>query len=173
MANKIESMILNIFSMSDETWQRHTNPWSVWTRFSVLPLLIVAIWSRVWIDWWSLVPITLAVIWAWYNPRIFKIPKSTSNWASMSVLGERVWLNRNNISVPVHHKIMPNILNIVAMIGLPFIVWGIWMLNIWAMFSGCIFVYAGKLWFLDRMVWLYRDMKKHPEYVSWLCNEEI
>jgi len=29
--------------------------------------------------------------------------------------------------------------------------------------------YMGKSWFLDRMVWLYEDMKEtHPEYRKWL-----
>ena len=29
--------------------------------------------------------------------------------------------------------------------------------------------YAGKLWFCDRMVWLYEDMKdRDPQYRSWL-----
>jgi len=30
-------------------------------------------------------------------------------------------------------------------------------------------VYCGKLWFLDRMVWLYEEMKElHPPYRRWL-----
>ena len=30
-------------------------------------------------------------------------------------------------------------------------------------------IYLGKMWFLDRMVWLYEDMKDTtPEYRSWL-----
>jgi hypothetical protein len=28
---------------------------------------------------------------------------------------------------------------------------------------GLLLVYAGKLWFFDRMVWLYRDMKSGPD----------
>jgi len=27
---------------------------------------------------------------------------------------------------------------------------------------------GGKLWFVDRMVWLYQDMKDaHPDYAAW------
>ncbi len=43
--------IAHAFQMTDAVWQRHTNPWSVWTRYASLPLLIVAIWSRVWLGW--------------------------------------------------------------------------------------------------------------------------
>lgn len=48
-----DGKIANSFQMDDDTWARHANPWSVFTHPSVLPLLIVAVWSRVWIRWWS------------------------------------------------------------------------------------------------------------------------
>ncbi len=80
--------------MSDETRERHANPWSVWTRYGALPILIAAIWSHVWVEWWSLIPILMTVLWIWLNPRVFPRPISTKNWASKAVLGERVWLNR-------------------------------------------------------------------------------
>ena len=169
MNSTLESTIAKWFAMSDDAWLRHANPWSVWTRITVLPILIMSIWSRAWIGWWSLLLLMVAIAWAWFNPRIFKKPSSTENWASKAVLGERVWLNRKEILIPAHHQIMPNILNGVSGIGLLFIIWSIWHFEIWPTFAGCIFVYAGKLWFLDRMVWIYEDMKNsNPEYVSWL-----
>ncbi|WNN88973.1 DUF6653 family protein [Gloeocapsopsis dulcis] len=36
----LESKIAAAFSMSDDTWAHHANPWSVWTRFTVLPLVV-------------------------------------------------------------------------------------------------------------------------------------
>ncbi len=168
MKQTIESRMAEWFAMSDETWQRHTNPWSVYTRITVLPLLILAIWSRAWWGWWSLVAIALAIAWTWFNPRIFPKPRSTDNWASKGVLGERVWLNRRNIPVPEHHRIMPNILSGVSVIGLPFLIWGLWQLKIWPLLVGLILMLGAKLWFVDRMVWIYEDMKdKDPEYKSW------
>ena len=168
MKQTIESRMAQWFAMSDETWQRHTNPWSVYTRITVLPLLILAIWSRAWWGWWSLVAIALAIAWTWFNPRIFPKPRSTDNWASKGVLGERVWLNRRNIPVPEHHRIMPNILSGVSVIGLPFLIWGLWQLKIWPLLVGLILMLGAKLWFVDRMVWIYEDMKdKDPEYKSW------
>lgn len=39
--------------------------------------------------------------------------------------------------------------------------------------SELFFVYAGKVWFLDRMVWLYEDMKEvTPEYSGWLYDNK-
>lgn len=80
--------------MDDATWRRHANPWSVWTRATVLPLIILAVWSRVWIGRWSLVLVALSVLWMWLHPRVFGEPKTSRHWASRGVMGERVWLNR-------------------------------------------------------------------------------
>ena len=147
----------------------HANPWSFWTRFTVLPLLILAIWSRVWLGWWAFVPIAAAVLWMWLNPRIFPKPQSTKNWASKGVFGERVWLNRNQIPVPLHHRTLPNLLSVVSAVGMVFVIWGVSAIAIWPTLLGATVVYLSKLWFIDRMVWLYEDMKNvEPEYRSWL-----
>jgi|GEM_PF-2315091 len=91
----LEEKISKIFKLdSDEAWLRHTNPWSAYSRFSMLPLLAISFWSRVWLGWWALVPIIIVLLWLWLNPRIFPRAKSTDNWASKAVLGERVWMNR-------------------------------------------------------------------------------
>jgi hypothetical protein len=74
-----EQKVAATFKMSEEAWQRHANPWSVWTRNTVLPALVLAIWSRAWLGWWSLVPIALAVLWMWMNPVSFhlRLPPKT------------------------------------------------------------------------------------------------
>jgi thiol-disulfide isomerase/thioredoxin len=55
--------IVGGFRMTDDAWKRHANPWSVWTRFAAIALAIVAIWSRVWLGWWCLVPVALVLAW--------------------------------------------------------------------------------------------------------------
>jgi len=145
--------------MDDATWARHANPWSVWTRFTILPLLVLAVWSRVWLGWWALVPVAFVLAWTWWNPRAFPPPRSTDNWASKAVLGERLWLNRRHVSVPTHHRVLPTVLSITTAAGVPLLVWGWVTLEIWPTLFGMAIIYAGKLWFIDRMVWLYEDMK--------------
>lgn len=172
MRQTIESRIAKIFSMSDETWERHANPWSVWTRFTVLPIIVLAIWSRAWIGSWAWGLTVLAVVWTWINPRMFSRPASTNNWAFKAVLGERVWMNRTQVSVPKHHSLAPHLLNGISVTGLPFLIWGVWWSDIWPTLLGCILIYAGKVWFLDRMVWLYEDMKDSTEkYSRWLYDD--
>lgn len=165
----IEKSIANLFKMDDVTWLRHANPWSVGTRFTVLPLIILAIWSRVWWGWFSLLPIAIALLWMWINPRIFPQPQSTNNWASKAVFGERVWLNRDHIPVPQHHQKVPSLLNLVSASGIPFLILGLINLEVYPTLIGTILIILGKLWFIDRMRWLYEDMKdSHAEYRSWL-----
>jgi len=169
MAQTIEKVIVRIFSMSDEVWERHANPLSVWTRYSVLPILVLASWSRVWLGWWSVICIAVAAFWVWLNPRLFKKPASTNNWASKAVLGERVWLNRKQVPVSDHHKMCPNVLSLVASAAMVLCIYGVVRLQIWPTVFGIALTYTGKSWFLDRMVWLYEDMKEtHPEYAKWL-----
>lgn len=35
-----DGRVARLFGLRGESWMRHANPWSVWTRFSVLPLLL-------------------------------------------------------------------------------------------------------------------------------------
>ncbi len=157
------------FSMTDEVWARHANPWSVWTRVPLVALLAGAVWSRVWLGAWALAPVALLLLWTWINPRAFPPPPSTDNWASRSVLGERVWLARAELPIPDHHRRAATILSVVAAAGVPFLLWGLYALQIWPTLLGICLILLGKLWFIDRMVWLYDDMKdRSPAYRSWL-----
>ena len=164
-----ERRLADLFRMDDDAWARHANPWSVWTRVVSLPLLMLAVWSRLWIGWWSLLPISGVILWLWINPRAFPPPRSTDNWASKGVLGERVWLNRREVPVPEHHRLVPNILSAFSVVGAVFFIWGLVWLEIWPALFGLVLVMLCKLWFVDRMVWLYEDMKdQHPPYREWL-----
>jgi hypothetical protein len=47
------------------------------------------------------------------------------------------------------------------------VIWGVYRLDAFATILGTVIAYMGKLWFLDRMVWLWEDMKDLPEYRNW------
>lgn len=155
--------------MTDAVWEHHANPMSGWSRVPVLPLLALAIWSHTWIGYWSILPIFLTFLWIWLNPRIFPVPASTNNWMSKGVLGERVWLNRKTIPIPLHHSKMATKLNLLTGVGMIPAALGLFQLNFWATAAGVAIMMIAKLWFLDRMVWLYDDMKdNNAKYQSWL-----
>lgn len=95
-----EQRVAKLFGLEGESWARHANPVSVWTRFAVLPLLALSVWSRDWIGWWCLAPIHASLVFMVVNPRLFAKPRSTRNWASKCVFGERVWSERNTVPPP-------------------------------------------------------------------------
>lgn len=164
----LERSIANVFALDDAAWRRHANPWSVALRNTVLPLLVLAFSSRLWLGWWAVVPVVLALLWTWLNPRVFPEPATFDHWASKAVFGERVWLNRDAVPVPAQHRIVPNILSVVSGIGMLFVFWGVLVFDLWPILFGMALVYCGKLWFLDRMVWLWEEMKEENEYRHWM-----
>lgn len=165
----LERRLAKAFNLTDDNWMKHANPWSVWTRYSVLPVIVIAFWSRVWIGWWCLIPGTAALLWVFLNPIVFNKPKSTRNWASKAVLGERVYLNRDKVDIPDIHKTpLYAILNFISFIGMVIAIWAIISSSIWGAVLGVALAYLGKSWYLDRMVWLYEMMKtKNSEYQKW------
>jgi hypothetical protein len=163
-----EEKIAKVFHLTGDNWMRHANPWSVGTRYSVLPIIVLAFWSRIWIGWWCAIPAALSLAWMFLNPVFFRKPRSTRNWASKSVLGERVWMNRKNIAVPSHHGKMPAILNMISSLGMLLCILSIIWLWLWPAVLGVALAYLGKSWYLDRMVWIFEDMKEIPEYGKWL-----
>lgn len=155
----IENRIALLFALDDMGWARHANPWSGWTRFvTCLPLFALAVWSRVWLGWWSLIPIAGALLWIWLNPRAFDPVRDDRAWITRGVFGERFWSNRQRTAVPVRHATVPNVLNAASLTGLPFLLWGLVTLDLWPTVFGIAVIIGAKLWYIDRMAILYEDM---------------
>ena len=153
---KLAQQLERMMGMSDAVWLRHANPWSGWTRVPILPLLALAIWSRVWIGAWALGAVALVVLWIWINPRVFAVPGRFDNWMTRGVLGERVFLDHFT-ELPGHHQRMSTLLGYASLPGLGVMVWGLWALNAQAAVFGTILCMLPKLWFIDRMVWILQD----------------
>ncbi len=157
-----------LMGMDDETWARHANPLSGWTRLATAPFWFLAVWSHVWISWYALGPIIILVAWTWLNPRAFPPPKRKSAWMTKGVLGERVWLNRKNVPIPKGHARAAFLTSLTAGVTLPIAIYGFMAQDFWAAFLGWHFAVFAKLWFLDRMVWLWDLMKEENAlYCSW------
>jgi len=165
----LERKVAQFFNLTDENWMKHANPISVWTRYSVLPFIVLSFWSRIWIGDWYLLFGILSLLWLFFNPILFKKPISTKNWASKAVLGERVYLNRDQIKIPdAHITPLHSILNTISFIGLLLAIWATVYYSVWGAVLGISLAYIGKSWYLDRMVWLYEDMKNENDiYRSW------
>lgn len=142
-------------AMDEATWARHANPWSGWTRIATLPLFALAVWSRVWLGWWALVPVALVMLWTWINPRLFPPPRDHDAWMTRGVLGERIWLARRTTPIPRHHEKAAQLLAAAAGLGLIPLAAGLILLDPGLTLGGLAISMGGKLWFLDRMVWLH------------------
>jgi hypothetical protein len=165
-----ENKVAKLFGLTGENWMRHANPWSVWTRFAVVPLLAISIWSRDWIGWWSLVPVALSLIFMMVNPLLFPPPRSTRNWASKGVFGERIWSERSQVAIPAQFadSRVPTVTYAIQTIGLAVLAWGLIQLDVIYTVAGLVILQTAKAWFIDRMVLLFDDMKaRSPEYATW------
>jgi hypothetical protein len=96
--------------------------------------------------------------WGAVNPRAFPPPANLDAWASRVVPGETFWNAKAVTPVPRRHRVAPVVLTALNVAGLPVIVWGLVAADVGILVIGLIVQSAGKLWFLDRMVWLHDDM---------------
>jgi hypothetical protein len=162
------NMATRLFGMNERAWERHASPWSVWTRIASLPVLLLAIWSHAWLGVWALAPVALVMLWLWLNPRLFPAPARTDAWSAKATFGERVSLNRKSVPVPDHHVRVAHILIAVSAAGFAVALVGALLNDLLMTISGGLVAWFSKMWFCDRMVWLYEDMKdKHPPYAAW------
>lgn len=146
-----------LMGMDDQSWLSHANPLSVWTRIlTPLPLLILAVWSRVWIGHGAWLAIAAVALWIWINPRLFRPPATFESWSARGVLGERLFL-RHRAGLPAHHLRAARLLTAISALGILPLVWGLWQLDLgWAV-AGAILISGAKTWFVDRMVWIWDD----------------
>jgi hypothetical protein len=161
-----ESVVASIFGLKGDSWLRHANPASVWTRYFILLLLSVSIWSRVWIGWYCMIPLVILLFWTKVNPLFFSVPKNINSWSSQCVVGEMMFSRRRVVPIKQHHMQVVKILYIIQFLGVMLVAWGLYFLILWPTIEGLILVYTGKTWFLDRMVWVYMEMIEEPEYKS-------
>lgn len=146
-----------LIRMDDAAWARHENPISVFSRFTVLPLLAVAVWSRVWLGPWALGPVAAVVLWAWINPRLFPPPARHGSWAVRAVRGERMFLDRAAVPVPAHHLWPVRLLALLSGLGIVILGWGLWRLDPGFTLAGLILSMGAKAWLVDRMAWLHDE----------------
>jgi len=175
MVSKILDTVLGKTSaamrMSEDVWMRHANPWSFATMLPLLLLLIIACWSRVRIGWYFIIPLAGVVAWAYLNPRVFPKPRSTRSWASKGVFGEKILVNRRVycVEIPEYHVKATFTLTVLSLAGAVALVYGVVMLEPFSTVAGCCVSYLGKLWYVDRMVWLFEDLRRdRPEFAKWV-----
>jgi hypothetical protein len=156
---RLERRAERLMGMTDAIWLRHANPWSGWTRLTILPLWALVVWSRVWIGWGAWIGVALVLAWIWFNPRVFPVPGHFDAWMTRGLLGERVYLEHHS-ALPAHHRRVALILSFGNVPGLAVMIWGLWVLDVQATVFGVAAAMVPKLWFVDRMVWILQDWRQ-------------
>ncbi len=150
--------IAQAMQMSDTVWRRHANPWSVWTRFTCMPLIVLAIWSWGWIGWAAILPIAVTVLWTYLNPRAFPEPAHFDSWASFGVMGERIHIYRPG-EVAAHHALPLKWLTWGPLVGIIPLIYGLVIRDPWLTILGTVLTMLLKMWFVDRMVWIAQEWR--------------
>jgi hypothetical protein len=161
----VASKIAGAFRMTDETWKRHANPWSVWTRFAAIPLMILAIWSREWLGWWCLALIAAVTVWLWLNPRVFPPVEVPISWAARGIYGEKLWLTEKG-RVSADHRAVQRLLVAVGGLGFAILAFGLITLEVWPTVFGASLIVLGQLWSIDRFGLLFEDQRRRPGGVA-------
>lgn len=64
---------------------------------------------------------------------------------------------------------MAHTLSALTALGLPILIYGLYINDLWIIAFGNFWTLVPKAWYLDRMGWIYEDMKDtDPEFKNWL-----
>ncbi len=88
-------------------------------------------------------------------------------------MGERAWINQKDVPIPDHFNKIIRLLNGFSAVATVLFIYGLVVLDLKLTLLGMVLVMLLKLWFIDRMVWLYEDMSKlHTPYAEWMKTGE-
>ena len=129
-----------------------------------IPLIIISVWSRVWIGWWSVLFVAFVALWLWLNPRLFSAARDDSRWMSRGVFGEKLWAERGKLARGYISPLLPILWNVVAGIGALAMIVGLYRLDLVSTLVGGLVAFAAKTAFIGQMVILYdRAIAAQPE----------
>lgn len=133
-----------MLKLSDDTWRRHANAWSVWTRLAAAPAMIVSIWSRTWWGAWSLLPIGILAVFLIANPRMFPPVRVPVRWVEKGIFGERIWLEQSERLTPGEHRTF-RCLMAPPLFSFGTLAIGLWKYSVWLTVLGTLVLVAGQL----------------------------
>lgn len=87
---------------------------------------------------------------------MFAAPVTYDAWMSKGVLGEKIFLDHRS-EIAGHHRKVADLLAWLSFPGVVVMGIGLWQFWLdWVIF-GAVCTAGAKLWFLDRMVWIYTE----------------
>jgi hypothetical protein len=90
---------------------------------------------------------------------VFPAYNNDNAWMTRGVLGERLFLNRRKVAIPGNHMVAAHVLTGFAGFFLMIAIIGFVTQHFWLALGGWLLSITFKMWFVDRMAWLYETMK--------------
>lgn len=156
---RLDHVINRAMGMDSDKWQRHANPWSVWTRLATIPAFALTVYARIWLGWWSLLAVILIFGFLWLNTRIFAPAQTDERWETRAILGEKIWLDRDVTAIRDDHLRAIRWIAIGSSLSSVPLIIGLVLLAPWATAFGVAGMFFGQVWLLDRFVWLYETKR--------------
>jgi hypothetical protein len=104
--------------------------------------------------------------WLLMNPHLFRPIRRAYNWMSQGVLGERVVVEGH--TYPAHHRPVLRVLFALLLVSVGVMAIGLLMLDGFGTLLGASAAMILKCWFVDRCVWIYREVyPTNKEVQSW------
>ena len=155
----VTSRIADTFRMTDDAWRRHANPWSVWTRFAAIPLMILAIWSRVWLGWWCLLPVAAVVVMALAEPAGLRARRHTEQLGGQGHLRREALAQGARTGATRSPQGAAPICVPIGAAGFVLLVYGLVRLEVWPTVFGASLIVLAQLWRIDRLVVFYESTR--------------
>ena len=98
-------------ALTHMVFARHSNPWSAWTRWASVPLLLVPMWTR------RRSHAVLVGAWMAANPVVFPRPADDRAWSTRAILGEEVWIAERPLDAAMAVDVAATLAGVVAMVA--------------------------------------------------------
>ncbi|MFI6921818.1 DUF6653 family protein [Nonomuraea spiralis] len=144
------------FGLNDDSWKRHANAWSVWTRMAGLAPILLPIYFRDALGWWAPAPIVAGVIWMWLNPHAFKPVYEPRSWAEKGIYGEKMYAADHSLAAEAHRPALRWLIAMAAL-GAAIMVYGLVRVEAWPAVFGWALIFISQLWQIDRFVAIYEE----------------
>ena len=158
--------------MKEKTWERHANPISGFTRIITYPFVYIPLWFLAEFledpltHWYVAVLGILVIIWFAVNPRLFKKPANFHHYMSRGVLGEKLW---------TEDRKKDTFATTLSVLTAPFFfisLYTSYLQFFWETMFFATVPFLLKLWFIDRMVFLY-DHEKSQDCSDHLHQKQL
>ena len=106
--------------------------------------MIAAIWSRVWLEWWALLPVGAVALWLAIDPFVFAPVEPSRSWASKGIYGAQLWLSERDRVYGSHRTVLRSLIG-VGLVKFVLLAWGLWRLLMWPTVYGATLVMLAQL----------------------------